>query len=166
MDRRVDLVLGVAVSLFGIVLLLVAQGFRQDIGGDLLGPRAFPQVVGIGLFLTGGSVFLVNLRAIRSGQLMGVGGTKDDEGHPASAPRAFMLMGLTIGYAIVMTPLGFLFATPLYFLTALRTMQTTKLSSYIVLCVGYTLVIYAVFALLLNIPLPNGILRPLLHTLQ
>lgn len=163
MDRRVDFAIGTLTAIFGIAVVLIGEAtIRPGLGGDVLGPRAFPRMVGIGLTLGGLAIALLALRALRRGEAHAVGGGAGDEPeYPASSGRAFTVMGLTIAYSVLMTPLGFVVATPLYFGALLRVLNVRSVAVYLGMCVGFTIVVYTIFAYVLRVPLTSGLLHPI-----
>lgn len=166
MDRRTDLVLALAVSLLGLLLLVITETtIREDVVGDIIGPRAVPQVLSAFLVIGGLSVAIRNFIALRQGNSTGDEGIPDDEGIPASAKRAFIVMGLSLGYAALFVPLGFVIATPLYLVTAFWATEARSKIALILLPVVFTASLFLLFAVFFHVRLPGGIATEVLRVL-
>ena len=116
-DRWVDLVGGLAFAAFGLALVVIGElTLHEDIQGDLLGPKAFPRLLGASLVL-GGLYVAYRAWRVPASQVAAAlesDGDEDEPGVPSSVVRAFVVMGLTLLYTLVLGPLGYLVATPLY----------------------------------------------------
>jgi putative tricarboxylic transport membrane protein len=168
MDRRVDLAIAAAVAAFGVFVLVVARDIRPfGPVADPMGPAAFPQIVGVTLVLGGAA--LVCMRLLKWGRessnLVPNDGEEDEADVPASAPRAFALMGASLAYAITMPTIGYVIGTVVYVTVALRLL---KLQSWIVIGVIaliYMASTYLVFTQVVSVRLPVGPLLDFLRSL-
>lgn len=165
-DRRVDLAVGLVAAALGVFLVAAAEGLREDIVGDLLGPQAFPRVLGTFIAMAG---LVVAVRALR--HLRGTAVIAEDEGEPdeptveSSAPRAFALMGATLGYAFLLDPLGYPLVTPLYLAASLWLLRVRNIALLTILPLGMSIACYYLFAEIFHVPMPTGLLTEPLRQL-
>lgn len=165
MDSRHDIAVAIGVVLLGVLVIALTWTTTTPIVKDTVGPRFFPFVLGL-LFIVGGSV--VAFQRFRSMNVDGgyrvepEGATDDDPALPASAWRAAAMIGLTIAYAILFRPLGFLISTPIYVVAAFAVMNERRYLATSIWAVIYTIATYLLFAVLLDLRFPMGPLAPLL----
>jgi putative tricarboxylic transport membrane protein len=166
MDSRHDIVVAIGVVLLGVLVIALTWNTMTPIVKDPVGPRFFPFVLGL-LFIVGGSV--VAIQRFRSMNAEGgyrvepEGSAEDDPALPASAWRALAMLGLTIAYALLFQPLGFLISTPIYIVAAFAVMNERRYATTSIWAVIYTIATYLLFAVLLEIRFPLGPLAPLLR---
>ena len=137
---------------------------------DPVGPRGFAYVVGT-LIAGLGVVLVVRLllerrrspvvltaeqEAVRTG---------DDPRFAASSGQAFTIVGLTLLYAVLLDPLGYLLATALHVAACLWVMGTRSRVRLVVFPLAYTLATFVVFHVLLGVRMPAGVAEPLLDAL-
>ena len=167
-DRWVDLVGGLAFAAFGLALVVIGElTLREDIQGDLLGPKAFPRMLGASLVL-GGLYVAYRAWRVPASQVAAAlesDGDEDEPGVPASVVRAFVVMGLTLLYALVLVDLGYLVATPLYVAAGLYVLSIRSKIVLIAVPVLLTAFCFYVFAEVLTVPLPSGVLTEPLRAL-
>ena len=91
-----------------------------------------------------------------------IGGVKDTVAADEIAGRGWLRIGATlavlIGFALVLEPLGFLASTFLLMFLLLRAIEPQPWRNVIAIAVATSLVSYGLFAWLLGVPLPAGIL--------
>ena len=85
-----------------------------------------------------------------------VEGRGDEEGYPSSVLRSVTLIGVAICYVILLKPLGYLLSTPLFISGALLVLGERKPRLISSLAVVFTVVVYVIFAQMLNIRIPVG----------
>jgi putative tricarboxylic transport membrane protein len=167
MDRRIDMAVALGFVLAGLLVIWQATLIKQGVMRDPVGPRA-------AFYLCGGIMALGGLWvALRNGLALRVGagilgeaeGTEDTPGHPARFARAAALAGLCFGYALLFNPLGYLIATPLFLLAALRLMGQRQWGWNLLIAVVFTLLAYLVFAKVLGVRMPHGPLTDLFRQL-
>ena len=158
MDRRLELAIALMFVAVGIFVIAVARTISMGFYRDPVGPRVFFFGIGILFVIGGGFVALLGLRAWKAqkGHMIPSEGSPDEEGHPASVLRALTVMGISIGYAVLMNPLGYLLSTPLFIVGALAVMGERKWGVIIPVALGFTVVFYIVFAQMLNVHIPVG----------
>ncbi len=160
-----ELIFSIILALSGIAIVVIGELTIKygSAVGDTLGPRAFPRAAGGALALTAGAAAVMSIRSrLRGSPPTNFGAAEDEPGIPASAITAFTVIGLTFAYAATFSFLGYLLATPLYLFATLWALRVRKVISLLVVCVVMPIFLYYVFAELLGVLLPAGLLRPLL----
>jgi putative tricarboxylic transport membrane protein len=164
MDRRTDLLVALAFFAFGVGLVLasaLAPPVRTRF--DPIGPYGFSTVIGIGIAIGAGVLAVragLALRARRADEAVGEG-AEDEPGHPASALRAVAVMAATFLYLAVLAPLGYIIASLLYVVGGLWLMGERRWVTLAGCAVGYTVITFVLFAMVLPVPLPLGPLNDL-----
>ena len=143
----VDRAFGIFLLLLGAYVIYGGLSIEVPFSYDPLGPKTFPVVLGI--LLSALSLFII---------------AKPEKAHfPEGATRlnTVFIVILLVVYSFSFNYLGFLLSTALLVFFISKIFQgTTKqaLGS----AVGVSLSVYALFGILLEVPLPAGILGPLL----
>ena len=158
MDRRFDIGLAIAFIALGIFVIIVASGIPSGIHKDPVGPRAFFYGCA-GVFILGGLVTVAR-RAMswryELGNIVQAEGTGDEPEQPVSAVRAATLFTLTILYAVLFEPLGYLIVTPLFIVAGLVILRVRNAVGVGAIAIIFTLLAYLVFAQFLDVRLPVG----------
>jgi putative tricarboxylic transport membrane protein len=167
-DRWVDVAGGLAFALFGVAIVVIGElTLHEDIQGDLLGPKAFPWLLGSGLFV-GGLYVAIRAWRIPASQVaaaLETEGDEDEPGVPASTIRCFTVMALSLVYGLLLIPLGYLVATPLYVAAGLYALSVRSKVLLVAVPVLLTAFCYYIFAEVLLVPLPSGVLTEPLRAL-
>lgn len=160
MDRRLDILMAVAVSAFGAFVLYATGAIRPAAIYDPIGSRGGPLFVGLALLLGGlvvAAVQVVNLR--KFGRVAVPDGVEDDPGVEAGTVRRSMaLWAVAFAYVLVMPYAGYLLATPAFVAAGLYVMNIRRPAMLAGLAVAFTLPVFLVFTLFLNVRLPSGVL--------
>ncbi len=168
MDRRVDLALSVGILAFGIFLFVAARNIALGQIDDPVGPRGVPTF--IALLFIGGGIFLTVRRLLRWGSedshFVESDGMEDEPEHPASARRAFAIVGVSILYAAVLPFLGFPLATPPLLFALMWILEVRSVRLLGIVSIVYTLVVFSVFTYGLSVDLPTGILSEPLDAVE
>jgi putative tricarboxylic transport membrane protein len=158
MDRRIDVAVAFAFLLFGLFMIFEAMTIKQGMMRDPIGPRAAFYVCG-GIMAGGGLILIVrSLLASRkvAGNLLPNEGVADEEGYPASARQAFLLIATCFAYVLAFAPLGYILATPLFLVAAMAILGERHWGRAIVIAVLFTAIFYLIFAQALGVRLPVG----------
>ena len=158
MDRRIDLAVAAAFTLLGLFIIFQATGIKTGMMRYPIGPRAAFYLTG-GVLAAGGLILI--LRALRSWgrtpvNLIQNEGTPDEAGYPASAQRAFTLMGAALVYGLTFNILGYLIATPIFVAVALVVLGQRRAWPIATIAVLFTLINYVIFAHALGVRIPVG----------
>jgi putative tricarboxylic transport membrane protein len=167
-DRWVEVAGGLTFAVFGAAIVLIGQfTLREDIQGDLLGPKAFPWMLGSSLFVGGLYVALRawRLPAAQVEAALESEGDEDEPGVPSSLVRAAAVMGLALLYTVVLDSIGYLIATPLFVAAGLYALAMRSKVGIIAVSLLLTAFCYYVFAEVLSVPLPSGLLTGPLRAL-
>jgi putative tricarboxylic transport membrane protein len=124
--------------------------------GDPLGPKAFPALVGGGLILSGILLLLETWKKSRSVEFAAAAART---ALPVDRRRQLVLCAMvawTAVYYLAFDALGYLIATPIFLLGLLSHFHRRHHVANTIVAVGFTAVIYALFTLLLGVPLPTG----------
>lgn len=165
MIPRVDVALSLILVAIGIAIIAIAELTIRTgtVVGDLMGPRAMPRIIGGVLIVCAGTSAMLTVRSVSRALPAGdIGAAEDEPDIPASATRAFAIMGLTTAYAVALDVLGYPIATPLYFLIALWLLDVRGWLTYLMICVALPVAMFLIFAEVLGVLLPAGLLEPVL----
>lgn len=164
MDRRADVAVAFCVVLLGVFVLVAAQDVRPASIADPIGSRGAPHLVGVVLVLGGLALILRRaLRWRREGAVVPAEGIEDDPGvPPGTAVRALSIWTAAAIYVVVLPEVGYLLATPILLALVL---WLFSIRSWMLVAVplGFTVPVFLVFTLFLNVRLPPGILDGVLR---
>ena len=144
--RRADLVIGIGLLAFAGLYYRESLEITVGFASDRLGPIFFPRLLAVALALSA-------LGLIRR-SLTG----RSDPG-PLSPVRLGLVagtVGLTLAYALLLRPLGYLIATPLYLAGVVAVQGARDVRGLLGTAVGVTAVLYLVFARALHVLVPMG----------
>ena len=167
-DRRADLSFALVVAVLGVLVTIASQFIRLGAISDPIGPRGLPSVIGVFLLLAGVSLAILRLRAWSPavGNLVPTEGREDDEpGTESSFGRVAVIVGICVAYAIAVGPIGFILSTTLLMGGLLFVMQVRPWWKSLIGGAIASVLCYVIFAVLLSVRLPGGVLRPLLRAL-
>lgn len=144
--RRADLLIGI--GLLGFAVLYYRESLEITVGfaSDRLGPTFFPRVLAASLAACALALVLRSARGrsdpgplptVRIGQFLGT-------------------VGLTLAYALLLHPLGYVIATPLYLAGLVMLLGYRSMTGVAGTAVGVTIVLYLVFARALHVLIPMG----------
>lgn len=158
MNKYIDLLGSLLIVALGVVVLAVAFSYPPPkVVFDAVGPVGFPKVIGAFLVI-GGLVQSVRtaLYIHRYGKWSPEEGVPDEPEHPSSRWRALIFIAGCFVFLLLMQPLGFLISMPLAILAGLWLMDYANWVRRAVVAIGFTLFAFAMFALVLGVPLPAG----------
>jgi putative tricarboxylic transport membrane protein len=150
-----DSVFGLILIVFAIAEISYARTFPRLHGQDY-GPDLFPIIIGVGLLLFGG-ILIVRGWAQRATQPMVVVG--DWAQDRSNVVNVVILLGSIVFYIVFSTWLGFI-PTALLIQTVLLVRLGSSLVTSVIIAAISTMVIHSLFAKLLLVPLPWGLLLP------
>jgi putative tricarboxylic transport membrane protein len=164
---RRELIAAAALIAFGVWIVSVALKIPLGVATDPLGPRTFPAALGAGIalcgiLLAGGVLFF---RGKGAHVRLSVEPDPEDEGGaggPFSPGRLAGAIVATAAYLAAFEPLGYLLATTAYVLVLMLLHGGAPARSLAINPPVVTVVLYAVFKFGLLIPVPPGVLAPLL----
>jgi putative tricarboxylic transport membrane protein len=125
---------------------------------DPIGPAFFPRIMAMILMGTG-AVLAIRAWVLRNAPQSPPSVTMPPE-IPASAfgqDRLVRALAICVGYLFMLKPLGYLIATPLFVAFTIGNLGIGDRKTQVVTGVGVTLVLFVVFAVLLDVLLPMGV---------
>jgi putative tricarboxylic transport membrane protein len=136
----------------GIAIMVGAH--RLSLGGfHNPGPGLFPFILGLAIF---GCSIPLNLRFLRKADEL------KSESRVIWNSKKLLQVGLVIisllAYTFFLTTLGYLLTTFIVFFLIFKTLGSLKLRTILITLILMTTVSYYLFAVLLEVPLPKGIL--------
>jgi len=143
----------VVISLGGVILTQVPH-IGTGAGFIVVGPRVFPNVVGIGVLLLG---ILFFLRTTVQPDRALIAEVASEEATTDWITIILTFLTLVI-YAALLKPLGYALATGLFFPIVARIFGSTRLLRDVFIGVTLGLVIYLSFTQILGVRLPAGLL--------
>lgn len=149
-------------ALLGAILLGFAgwvwwlTTFFPAFPGQDYGPNLFPRILAAGIGLCGAMLVLRGLRA-RGPLIVVQGWTRE----PAKLLSFLLMPGAVLFYILVSTPLGFI-PTAFVILLALFLWFRARPVVALPVAAGMTLLVHWFFAGVMRVPLPRGILDPIL----
>src|SRR5262245_45496784 len=131
--------------------------------GQQVGPNVFPMVVGAGLILCGALIALGIGQRFEEEAEADLAAHSDKPPEPAQAwwcgPMVLVPPGLLLFSAVAVDRLGFLLTAAIIVLTAALALGA-RLRLAVPLAIGAPLVVHLLFAKLLRVPLPWGLVPP------
>jgi len=163
MDKRIDVAVAAGAAVIGAVMLVAALLLPEGSIRDPLGPSTMPAVVG-GLLIVGGAFLALRRFVVWRSTAVKVPeeGSEDLENYSSSAPRAFLVWGICLAYAILIPYAGFLILTPFLFAGLLWTLHFRKVLPVVLISLLGTAAIYCLFNIVLLVRLPHGPLTGLI----
>ena len=158
MDRRYDLLFALSILAFGLIIVLMAKAMPPGIYRDAIGSKGFFYAIGI-FFMIGSAMVVMNL--IRSwkkhkSHMIPAEGETDEEGHPVYPLMAATVVAISILYAFLLKPLGYLITTPIYIAAGMAILKERKWGWIVLFAVGFTIAFYLAFGQVLHMPIPVG----------
>jgi hypothetical protein len=158
MDKRIDLAIAIASILIGVFILVETRNIRAGFTDDPITSRGLPVAGGILFIILGAVLTLTRLLTWSRfpGNFIPMEGKEDDEGHPASWIRAWVVIVAAWLSTWAMQPLGYLFAMWFFLLIFLLDMGVRSLKMLVAFPVIFTLLTWYIFSQPLNVILPMG----------
>jgi putative tricarboxylic transport membrane protein len=154
-----DAVIGVVLVVFALAMIAYTRTFPAMPGQDY-GPAVFPVLIGIGFLITGLILIVSGLRRQKTEGWFTGGEWLRSRTHVA---RFVAVLGGLIVYILVSGWLGFIPTALLLLFGWLVLFRNGKPVSSLVIALAVTLVVHYAFSQLLLVPLPLGILQPLIY---
>lgn len=144
-------ILGFVVLLAGVYFYATSQIPTLEIG-DPLGPKAFPQLLGIGLLVSGVMLFLEILKAPKSEEPRKPL-SRDEIAHYGIVAA---VIGWTFLYFLVFEKLGYVIATTIYLLALTIYFNKKRMVMNVLTSVLFCVISYVLFTQLLGVTLARG----------
>lgn len=147
---------GVILILFAIAEIVYTTTFPRLFGQDY-GPNLFPILIGIGLLVCGAILVVQGIAERGTVPVADIGGWAQDRGNLLNVA---LLLGSILLYILVSDAVGFI-PLSLLILTTLLVRFGSSLGASLVIATATTFVIHTLFAKVLLVPLPWGIMLPI-----
>jgi putative tricarboxylic transport membrane protein len=154
-----DAVIGAALVLFALAMIWYTRTF-PEMPGQHYGPALFPVLIGIGLLLTGAILIISGLARLRTEPLFSGGAWL------RSGPHLINFVAIVGGlllYILISDRLGFIPTALLLLFGWLLLFRRGRPLSSLIIALAVTLAVDYLFSELLLVPLPLGVLQPLLY---
>ena len=154
-----DAVSGAALVLFALAMIWYTRTFPA-MPGQHYGPALFPVLIGIGFLLTGAILVVSGLARLRTEPLFSGGAWL------RSGPHLINFVAVVGGlllYILISDRLGFIPTALLLLFGWLLLFRRGRPISSLVIALAVTLAVDYLFSELLLVPLPLGVLQPLLY---
>ncbi len=149
-----DAIIGGVIIAFALAMMLYTLTF-PTMPGQAYGPDLFPLVIGAGMVLCGLALVVRGLRA--GDALMALGPWAEDRSHLINLA---LVPGVLLFYVGLSDFLGFVITSVIVLTVLLLRFGVARRTTFIIAPVT-TLFIHTVFAKLLLVPLPWGLLLPI-----
>ena len=153
--NRITSLAAMAIS---VVYLYLATTIERAAFSDPVGPKAFPFLCGFGLLLSGAVLFLHDAMITKEAPLTFTAFLSGQDGRLWRSPLVVTTITCLI-YALTFESLGYPVATALFFMMIVTYLQKKKWIANAVFSISFSLGSYLLFAKILNLSFPLGILR-------
>ena len=156
--RLNDAVIGAALIVFAIIAGLEARTFPQ-VPGQNYGAALFPLILSVGLGISGALLVLSGLKSWRTVPLLDLGAV---EGRAGRLFNVALVIALLVFYIVASDWLGFIPTAFIIGVLLLLRLRGRPVSSVVIAAVT-VFAIHVVFVNWLLVPLPWGVLEPLVY---
>ena len=155
-----DVIAGALILAIGLafVFVLIPIGVDEPrrVKYAALSPAYYPRIVAIILVVIGAAVVA---RAV----FRPAAREMDSEAHPTAARRLLGMFAVLAAFAILLTPLGFVVASALALFAAIRLAGEQRIHVTAAISVLLPVLLYFFFLKVARIPIPLGVLKPVLE---
>lgn len=150
-----DAIFGIVLIVFALAEIAYTQTFPHLHGQDY-GPNLFPIIIGLGLIVCGVILILKGFAQRATTPMVVIDDWAQDR---SNVLNVAVLFGSIVFYILISDALGFI-PTSLLILTTLLVRLGSSWLTSLVVAIATTLIIHTLFAKVLLVPLPWGILLP------
>jgi len=151
-----DAIFGIILIAFALAEIAYTTTFPHLHGQDY-GPDLFPIILGAGLIVCGTILIFKGFAKRATEPMIAIGDWAQDRGNILNVA---LLLGSIVFYILMSNWLGFI-PTSLFILTALLVRLGSSRFLSLIVAVATTFIIHTLFAKVLLVPLPWGILLPI-----
>ena len=147
---------GLFALILGAAYLASTLLLPEVTAGDEVGPKLFPVIVSVVMMLSGGALVAVDRkeRAGKSGEAFSLRFVKERD----VWTRIALTMVCGIAYGMVLDWLGYVIATILFMFAVTSFINVRRHLENAIIALSFSLVSFGVFAMLLKLSLPRGLL--------
>lgn len=146
----IDLVVSICMYGVSVLVFVLTSSFRPSIDGSL-GPAVWPRILAVLLFVVA-TIQLINV----------LRGKVKTEVHIDNPKEVVIACVLIVAYGLLLKPVGYIVMTAILLISLLWLFHERKPLVMILTPVIVIALSYYLFHSLLRVPLPDGILEPLL----
>lgn len=155
-----DIIAGTLILAIGLVFVFILIPIGVDeprrVKYAALSPSYYPRIVAIILVVIGAVV-------VARAMFRPTAVEMDSEAHPAAALRLSGISAILMAFAILLTPLGFIVASTLALFAAIWLAGEKRIHINAAISVILPVLLYFFFLKVARIPIPLGILKPVLE---
>ena len=153
---------GAGVAILGLVYTLTALGIEPDpSSSSVVGPRVFPLLVGMLMFLGGIALAASALIRRKPAEAVPAGAERSPSAKEVNR-RLVVIFGLLTVYVLLFIPLGYLLSTFAFVLGLSMFLARRRLLVDVVFAAAFPIAVYALFTYGLRVQLPPGVLNGIL----
>jgi putative tricarboxylic transport membrane protein len=152
-----DVAAGLVLVAVAVIGFIAAGSIEAPVAVDPLGPKTYPEILLGILGVLGVAIAIQGLRNGPGPAADEVGEAQVDD-QPAARLRTVGVLVLGVAYVALLGPLGYLVATSATLFAFLLVLGLGKPVRAAAVGIGMTVFLYAFFDLLLEVPLPEGVL--------
>jgi putative tricarboxylic transport membrane protein len=154
-----DAVIGTVLVLFALAMIWHTRTFPAMPGQDS-GPALFPVLIGVGFLVSGLILIVSGVRRRRTEPWFAGGEWLRSRSHVI---KFLAVIGGLVAYILLSNWLGFILTSLLLLFAWLVLFRDGKPVSSLAIALAVTLVVHYSFSQLLLVPLPLGLLQPLIY---
>ena len=164
---KVETIFTVLLPLFAVFYIWQATEVTEPPSSIAVGARTFPILIGCLMFIVSGILAWQRWRA-RYSKASGseaqpqleIVPSEQDENSISDWPAVWTVLGSLLGLILLLEPLGFVIAIALFLFGLSTAFARARWLLHLGISIGFSAFFYYLFTRILEIPLPNGILRP------
>ncbi len=138
----------------GLSLLFITQSRKLTDSAAML-----PMLLAWIIILLAGLMLLEAWREHRRALLSG----KKPVVSPVNVPRVTIYLGMIVLYVVLVEPLGYFIATPVYIVVSYMFLRALGLLWSLAVALGFSALVYGLFVTILHLPVPLGLLEKLME---
>jgi putative tricarboxylic transport membrane protein len=145
LNKKFDRIAAIIFLLTGITFVIESRNIATTAYGSVVGPNAFPFLLGCALCLLSCRLFYETFSYIenRSGDVQ------------YNFKQFFIILGSTILYALLLEKIGFIISSFLFLIVCFQVMERGNWLKSISISLGYSFIIYFIFVNVLKGTLPG-----------
>lgn len=143
-----------AAGAVGLSLLFITQSRKLTDSAAML-----PMLLAWIIILLAGLMLLEAWREHRRALLSG----KKPVVSPVNVPRVTIYLGMIVLYVVLVEPLGYFIATPVYIVVSYMFLRALGLLWSLAVALGFSALVYGLFVTILHLPVPLGLLEKLME---
>ncbi len=153
-----EYILAICAAVLAVIYLAIGAQLPPVVIGDPLGPKVFPAIIGCGMLLSAIVIMLEARAKTRTSLETAIKATHDSHGESKARMILCGMAVWTLAYYMIFEGAGYVLSTVIYVMGMLIYFHPRRWMANVLIAIGFTGVAYGVFAHLLGVALPRGIL--------